>query len=338
MPINKFALIRYRIIDKCIRNKFKPFPSKSDLKNKCEEALYGNIGDYISESTIDKDIWAMRNEGELGFYAPIKFSKLHLGYYYEDENYSIENIPLGEDEIEAIKFAAQTLFQFKEIDLFKQYESTIEKIIDRLDVNTNNKESNEKIVQFETAPAYFGSEYLKEIIDAIKKKKELQFIYKRFDNDQEKEYLFQPYLLKEYRNRWYLIGKNKLKSNIVTFGLDRIKSMHTADSTFIPDKKFDADTYFKYAIGITSNDGSPKEVELSFKPLAGKYVKTQPLHPTQKILIENEKEFKIKIQVLITNELLMTLLSYGSDVKVNAPAELADMVVDALKKSLQQYQ
>jgi predicted DNA-binding transcriptional regulator YafY len=338
MPINKFALLRYRIIDKCIRNKFKPYPTKVFLLAKCEESLYGDVGNNrISESTIDKDIWSMRNEGELGFYAPIKFSKVHQGYYYEDENYSIENIPLGEDEIEAIKFAAQTLFQFKEIDLFKQYESIIEKIIDRLDVNNSNKGNTENIVQFETAPTYYGSEYLKVLIASIREKKEIKFVYQRFDNDSEKEYLFHPYLLKEYRNRWYLIGKNKDKSNIVTFGLDRIKSLSTLNTIYTIDKNFNPDIYFKYAIGITSNDNLPKNVILSFKPLAGKYVKTQPLHHTQKILIENQTEFKITIQVLITNELLMQLLSYGADVKIIEPKELINMVITALKKSMDQY-
>jgi predicted DNA-binding transcriptional regulator YafY len=337
MPVNKFALLRYRIIDKCIRNKFKPYPTKEELREKCEEALYGSTGNRISESTIDKDISAMRNDGELGFYAPIKFSKMHWGYFYEDENYSIENIPLGEDEIEAIKFAAQTLFQFKEIDLFKQYESTIEKIIDRLDVNNSGKGSTEKIVQFETAPAYFGSEYLKEIISAIKTKKEIQFVYQRFDNDTEKEYLFHAYLLKEYRNRWYLIGKNKEKNNIVTFGLDRIKHLSILKTGYAVDKDFNADNYFKYAIGITSNSDSPKNLILSFQPLAGKYVKTQPIHHTQKIILESDKELRISLQVLITSELIMQLLSYGADMKVIEPKELVSIIKQVLKKSIEQY-
>ncbi|MFN2424379.1 MAG: WYL domain-containing protein, partial [Cryomorphaceae bacterium] len=73
MPANKYALLRYRIIDRCISNRFKPYPDKAALRRACEEELYGSEGDYISESTIDKDLYAMRNEINLGYHAPIAY-------------------------------------------------------------------------------------------------------------------------------------------------------------------------------------------------------------------------------------------------------------------------
>ena len=77
------------------------------------------IGEHISMSTIDKDIWAMRNEGELGYYAPIKFSKEYGGYYYEDPEFTISEVPLNDDDLNAIQAAAETLYQFRDIPLFK---------------------------------------------------------------------------------------------------------------------------------------------------------------------------------------------------------------------------
>ena len=76
MPSNKYALFRYRIIDKLISNKYKPYPSKEDLRNACEDELYGIGSERIFDSTIEKDLWAMRNESLLGYNAPIKYSKL----------------------------------------------------------------------------------------------------------------------------------------------------------------------------------------------------------------------------------------------------------------------
>src|SRR6056297_877192 len=118
MPANKYALLRYRIIDRCISNKFNPFPNKEDLREACEEELYGSDGDRISASTIDKDLYAMRNEANLGYYAPIAYSKTEKGYYYEDPDYSIDEMPLNQEDIEAIEFAANTLAQFRGIQLF----------------------------------------------------------------------------------------------------------------------------------------------------------------------------------------------------------------------------
>ena len=106
MPQIKNAIIRFRIIDRCLRNKYKPFPTKSDLRTACEEALYGSEdGANICDSTIEKDMFAMKMEHD----APIKYSKRDGGYYYADEDFSINDIPLSEDEIDAIKFATNTL-------------------------------------------------------------------------------------------------------------------------------------------------------------------------------------------------------------------------------------
>jgi hypothetical protein len=116
MPHIKNALIRFRIIDRCLRNKYKPFPTKQDLRHECEESLYGSVGSgNICDSTIEKDMFAMKME----FDAPIRYSKRHSGYYYEDPEFSINDIPLTEDDLSSIRFAAKTLMQFREVDIFQ---------------------------------------------------------------------------------------------------------------------------------------------------------------------------------------------------------------------------
>jgi hypothetical protein len=108
MPHIKNALIRYRIIDRMIRNPYKPYPSKGDLREACEESLFGSTyGEHICDSTIEKDLFAMRMEHD----APIKYSRKHEGYFYEDPEYTINDIPLSEDELDSIRFAVQTLQQ-----------------------------------------------------------------------------------------------------------------------------------------------------------------------------------------------------------------------------------
>jgi hypothetical protein len=125
MPHIKNALIRFRIIDRMLRNKYKPFPSKLELRSACEESLYGSDhGNNICDSTIEKDMFNMKMEHD----APIKYSKLHKGYYYEDPNFSINDIPLSEDELSSIKFAVKTLQQFKEVPFFQQFGNAIDKL------------------------------------------------------------------------------------------------------------------------------------------------------------------------------------------------------------------
>jgi predicted DNA-binding transcriptional regulator YafY len=124
-------------------------------------------GSDICDSTIEKDLFAMR----MDFDAPIKYSKRDKGYYYEDENFSIDKIPLSEDDIEAIKFATNTLMQFRDVSIFKQFGFAIDKIFDRVHIANNpTDEMVENYVQFENQPVTFGNEMLPELLKAIKER------------------------------------------------------------------------------------------------------------------------------------------------------------------------
>ncbi len=339
MPANKYALLRYRIIDRCIGNVYKPYPGKEDLRRACEEELYGSAGERVSESTIDKDIYAMRNELNLGYHAPIAFSKEHKGYYYTEPGYSIDKFPLGEEEADAIRLAAITLSQYRGIELFRSSENAIDKILDRLQLSpTAGHEALDAVVQFETAPAFKGGRHLKQLFAAIGRKQVVSFAYAKFDGGKQRPYSLHPYLLKEYRNRWYVIGFNPDKGAVVVFGLDRIEGeVHLSDQLFSPQPGFNADVYFKHSLGITAIDEAPERIHLRFTPLTGKYVASQPLHHSQQVLRDDEVALEISLDLCITRELVMQVLSYGPDVEVKAPEKLRMQVATELKKALQQY-
>ena len=137
MPANKYALLRYRIIDRCLTNPGKPFPTKEELRQACEEALYGSDGVHISISTVEKDLWAMRNEADLGYYAPIEYHRDERGYHYTEEGYSINDVQLNDDDLDAIRFATNTLIQFRDLPIFQQFDQALGKIADRLAVSPN---------------------------------------------------------------------------------------------------------------------------------------------------------------------------------------------------------
>ncbi len=320
----KNAQLRYRIIDRCIRDKYKPFPTKEDLRQACEEALYGEgIGANICDSTIEKDIFAMRMEHD----APIKYSKRDKGYYYEDEEYSIDNIPLSEDDIEAIKFATQTLMQFKDVSMFKQFGFAIDKIFDRVHIAQNpTEESVENYVQFETVLETVGTEFLAPLLSAIKEKKIVTFDYTSFATEKTKPRQVLPLLLKEYRNRWYLISYSLIKKKVITFGLDRMSNVVITDDYFFDKIKFDPDLYFKHSIGITSFEDKPNKVIFKLDKIGSKYIESQPIHHSQKLLKEGKKRNTYQIKVLLSEELKRLFLSYGNQLEVLEPKELRDQL------------
>lgn len=338
MPANKYALLRYRIIDKCIRNKYKPYPSKEDLRLACEEGLYNSNHERISDSTIEKDLFAMRNESGLGYFAPIKFSRDYKGYYYEDPEYSIDEIPLNEEDIEAIMFAANTLTQFKNIQVFDQFGSAIDKLLGRLSISADIQDQSVKqYVQFEDAPPAKGTQYLSVLLDAIKNKIEVQLTYKSFVVGVENARIFHPYLLKEYRNRWYVIGFDKDKNMVKTFALDRITSVIHKEVLFKVEPSFDPDTFFKFSIGITAFEENPQKIKLKFSESQANYIRSQPLHQSQKIL-DTSDGLTIELHLIITPELIMQIQSFGDKVEVLDPNELIEQIKDGLEKNLRKYE
>jgi predicted DNA-binding transcriptional regulator YafY len=337
MPLNKQALLRYRVIDRCLRDKKMAYPSLEDLQHEMERTL----SMMISPSSIEKDIRAMRKDPELGFEAPIKYNRKYNGYEYTDPNYSISNVPLSDEDLSAIEFAALTLRQFEDLPLFGDFRGAVDKIFQAIDIGSALEyEDLPQVVQFEKSPKVEGTEHIETVLDCIKERKPLAFFYRKFNSQEGKNHLVHPYLLKEYRNRWYLIALQDSNELITTYALDRMAKPEANNSIAFraPYKVgFDAQAYFEHSFGITTFKGEPEEVILSFEPLQGQYVRTQKLHETQEELMDNSQEYRIKLTVGVTIELEMAILSYGEKVRVIQPKSLRDKVEERLASALKAY-
>ncbi|CAG5077707.1 helix-turn-helix transcriptional regulator [Parvicella tangerina] len=329
MIASKNAILRYRIIDRCIRSTAFPFPSKKELREACEEELYGSQnGSHICDSTIEKDLFAMRNEHD----APIRYSRKEKGYYYTDSEYTIDEIPLNDKDVDAIKMAANVLYQFKNSNLFQNFDFAISKILDR--VNISNKIDDKEIdnfVQFEKVTSPKGGEFLEGLLTAIKQRKKVQFEYQAFKSEQRSIRRVHPYLLKEYRHRWYVIGKNEIKDRIQTFGLDRVLSLQLLEDQFEVDQAFDPDRFFKYSLGITANVGDPLQIKVATDEVLSKYLLSQPLHFSQTYLGEEDGKFLFEYFLLPTYELKQQILGFGSEIKVLSPPSFVEEIKSSIE-------
>ncbi len=339
MPANKYALIRYRTIDRCLTNRSYVYPSKEDLRLACEEALYGSAGDRISVSTLEKDLNAMRNDGALGYYAPIVYHRDQRGYYYEEEGYSIENLQLNDEELDAIRFAAKTLVQFRNVPIFSQFDQAISKIDDRLrlapDLDTQTLDA---VVQFESAPSTRGSEHLIPILQSIRKHKRVIISHRKFISTDATAYCIDPYLLREYRNRWYVIAWNEDKGEFRTYGLDRIETIELSDEIFDQQSNFNADEFFVHSFGISKISEHPRHIRVRCGRLQYEYLASQPVHSSQELIQLDEDLFELKLHVYLTFELIQFLMGLGPAVEVFEPEELKDLITTQLQKTLKQYQ
>jgi predicted DNA-binding transcriptional regulator YafY len=183
-----------------------------------------------------------------------------------------------------------------------------------------------------------GTEHLYGLLHAIKNRRCITFDYRKFWDESLSQRYLEPYALKEYKNRWYLLGKDIPDGRIKRFGLDRLTRLKISDDRFTYPKDYRVQQSQQYCFGIMGATGEdPQDVILSFAPFQGKYIKTLPLHPSQEVLVDTNEELRIKLTVYLTQDLLMELLSYGPHLKVLAPQTLVAQVKRAHQEALGRY-
>jgi len=327
MPVNKSAYARYRIIDDVLN--YKKYADLQMLLESCERKLDTSFG----ERTIKKDIADMRME----FDAPIEFDKMERGYFYAEPFSMQTSIPLKSNDLSALQFAAQTLSHLGNISILSDFKETVNKIIKAIKIKETTQVQSRSFIQFEKVPNFKGSELLNDFVYAIQEKHKINIDYHSFDGDTTQERILEPYLLKEYRNRWYVIGFDELRQGIRIFGLDRIDNLKILDKVFELPQDFNPDVYFKHSLGITVfPDQQPQEIQLLFLHPQAKYIETQPIHELQEVEYTPEG-LLVKLPLLITYELVAEIMSYGSQVRVIQPHSLTKMIKEQFTKALDWY-
>lgn len=333
MPETKSSARRYKVIDYCLRK--MRYPSKEDLIHHIREML----GERISVRTLEEDLRTLREDEGLGYLAPIKYDKRHKGYCYENPDYSLSNIPLKEEEVYSLEFAVAILRQFKGLKPVKEFSEAVQKIEQYINLTLQPGDAEfEQYVQVEMGTGEKGLEFLQPLFLCVRQHKVARLLYHKFEGEQAQEYLFHPYLLREYRNRWYVLGFYPKRGHIITFALDRVVGLDAINETFERNADFNAEAYFRDSFGITVvNNGKPEKVVIKFNAAQAKFIKTQPLHPSQKIIKESATEFRIQLNVTVSIELVMHLMSYGPDAEVIAPDSLRQTIGAAYKKAASLY-
>ena len=240
----------------------------------------------------------------------------------------------NKEEIERLKEAAALLERYKFSDVFGDISGALQKVIDVIEISAGQQSGeNYDFICPEKVPHIKGSEYLATIIQAIKNKRVLRIYYQPFYEDKPYFIEVHPYLLKEHKNRWYMIGLNDFKEQLRTYSLDRIRDIQISD---IPYKKqtFSARDYFMNSIGVISPEGDPPKTRIAVQKTQAQYMITQPWHESQNIEEETEDEVIFSFRVHQTYEFISLLLSYGKDVKILEPASLRERIKEELEEMM----
>ncbi|NBP06225.1 MAG: WYL domain-containing protein [Bacteroidetes bacterium] len=331
MPVNKDALGRYRVIDEKLR--MRGYPSKTELI----ETILKRLGYEIGSRTLDEDLNNMRYNDDLAYYAPIAFDKTRKGYFYEKADYSITSIPVSSEDLEKLKYAANMLSQFSGVPYLAEIHRPIEQLERIIRVGTaTGKWLNQKVIQLEVPTEWPDIGIFERSVEGILQKRVMRVRYKPFGSEESEPFRIHPYLLKEFKNRWYLVAFAEHRNEVRNYGLDRFTEAQLTTETY--NETFDAESYFSHSMGITVvNNTEPMEVELLFAPESAAYVLTSGLHATQEILDNHPKKgLHMRITVHLSEELNMFIRSYGSRVQVLKPESLRRSWLEDLRKSLEQ--
>ncbi len=334
MSINKLALIRYKTIDNCLTNRMRKW-TLEDLMEACSDALYEyeGISDGVSKRTIQLDIQNMRSE-KLGYNAPIVVLDKKF-YTYEDKNYSITNSPLTNQDLGILTEVLGVLKQFKGFSYFQELSGMVTKLESKLYTQQNKSNS---YIEFEKNDLLRGLDLIDPIHRAIINKCTLKVTYQSFKARAASEIIFYPYLLKEYRNRWFMLGKNN-KNLLINFALDRIKRIEELPDESYKKPDFDVFSYYSDSIGVSKTPNMiAQKIVLKIAKEHSPYIITKPLHSSQQIIKEEEDGTTFSIDVVWNFELEREILGFGEHIKVISPRRLKGIVKRRLERSFQQYE
>lgn len=338
MPLNRATLIRISTIDRCLQNRYRRWTIE-DLINACTDALaeYEGRSNPVSRRTFQNDLALMRSE-RLGYNAPIVVRD-HKYYEYSDPDFSITHLPLSDDGIDALNRALDVLRQLQGFPQLASSIDTISKLNEQIARHTGASIS---AMDMEHVAGYRGLQHVGMIYDAVRKQQTIRITYQSFKARRASDVAVYPYLLKEYRNRWFLIGEKATNRSpeVNIFALDRIHSVVIdREHAFKKCVDFDPEHFFDDTIGVTRTlKDKPWQVVIRVDADQAPYVESKPYHRSQVVKKRyDDGSILISLRVIINNELVRLLLGFGEHIEVLGPAMLRNRMARIMRLAYDKY-
>jgi hypothetical protein len=265
-------------------------------------------------------------------------------YFYSDKTFSIERPPLQVDEMESLAIAMDLIRQIKGMP-------PVVKALEHLLMRAGIDHTIPSIVQLENNALVSGMDKIPVLFRSIQNKKVLTIHYQPFMQEKPVQITFHPYLLKAWRNRWYVFGcasdwietsgQEKdtqewlyqygfhLRSdNIWNLGLDRITAVEEAPEVqYQSTPEFDPHSWFDDIIGVTKPmDGQVQDIQVEADLIASFYLESKPLHASQRLLFRDDQQAVFGLRLIPNYEFMHEIMAYGRFVRVIAPETVIHML------------
>lgn len=334
MPKNKNAAIRYRVLDRCFRNRRRLY-FIDNLVDACNEELMAYNGSSVSKRQVQQDIAFLESDAG-GSIDLERCREGHKVYYrYRDPEFSILNLPMSQEEAEQLSDTIQMLSRFNGLPQFTWMDEVFVRLKDSFQLDGTVSGS----VAFAQNPDLKGIELFSPIFDAIVKKRVLSIKYHRFGKPSSIR-IIHPYQLRQYNNRWFLVGlEERLLPRIplAIIPIDRIDEFKVIENGIFQEYQgTDFDDYFYDIVGISLRPEGRKEriIIKAFFPAAN-YIETKPIHPSQRILERNNQSIVFQLDVIPNYELETQLMVYADQAEIVEPLALRNAIKNRAKRIIE---
>lgn len=339
MPTNKNALVRYRILDRLLSDHHHYYDIH-DLTEKVNDKLEDDGFEMVTQRCIEKDLINMQGL----FSAPIEHEKKNGKncIFYWNRSFTIFSQEMSREERSLLREVLSTLGQFGGLENFKW--------LDEFKIGLG-LEDRRPIISFSNNPYYMSDPaLLGKLFDLISNEVVISLSYHTFTDPTVRCIEFHPYLLKQYNDRWFLIGAADSDKKILNFALDRIDGVEP-----LPGKKYEEcpeDLYerFEDVVGVTIYDKEPEHILFWVSDASKDYVSTKAIHGTQTRL-KGEVEQNLRsqypsleggafftIDCIRNYELIRELWSFGSNLLVLEPSCVQEIICTQINGLREKYQ
>lgn len=334
MPNTKSSDIRYKVLDRCLRR--GGYSTAMLMEEVSRELEFHGYEPVTALNTIRNDLRYIDST-----YPNVTIVENKSGrnktYAYEDNDSSIYKLQFNDDELGQLSQCMAILSQFEGMPQMEWLNSFMERFKLSLNIDPNGK----RVVGFDENKYLVGREHFSRLLSAICNKEVLKVLYKSFKDDTIKTMTVHPYYIKEYNNRWFLLGMTEGFDTVSTIAFDRIERIESMEGmAYRTNETVDFnDDYFTDMIGVTKPLEEDKHlVRLKVRKNLFPYIDTKPIHETQKIKAKDEEGVEIEVELYINYELKQLLLSYGDGIKVLSPEFLRDDMKRKLQRALKEYE
>ena len=339
MPQTKNALIRLKYLDRLLSDRHHYY-TMGELANIVNTMLVDNGFKKVTRRCIEKDVEAMQ---ETPFCAEIDSFKMDgkTIYRYHKQSFSIFKQEMSREERNLLREVLKTIGQFDGLDNFEWLE--------KFKLGLGNRR-RKPVICFSNNPYLQNSNLLGTLFDHISNKVVIRLSYHTFSDATIRSIDFHPYLLKQYNDRWFLLGAADSDKKILTFALDRIDKVEPLPERKYTDSPEDLSERFEDIVGVTLyEDRECEHIIFWVSDAAKDYITTKPIHESQtRIKGENEQKFRseypmfeggsfFSIDCIRNYELIRELCSFGKDLIVLRPSSIQDEIYKRICKMDERY-